>query len=250
MNGNNISKINTVWDAEEAKTIEEIALELAKMLVALGAVDPIFRQTVWQTKNQKDLPINLEHFTKEALVDYLTQHMLTRYEGDILKNDGLQNPALGFKRDMGFSFVFNYTQKGESVFSYIPRLGAKGRNAHALGFFQAAFNFEYTWGLKVLKQLIQESQTTPKYGCIGLSNVAYTKKIKRELRIEWPIELATYFSAEIAPHLQDLSLHTEKSSRGGLLVYPFSAEDFISDNPTATLTKELLHWNKQLVRQL
>ena len=78
MNGNNISKINTVWDAEEAKTIVEIVLELAKMLVALGTVDPIFRQTVWQTKDQKDLPINLEHFTMEALVDYLTQHMLTR----------------------------------------------------------------------------------------------------------------------------------------------------------------------------
>lgn len=191
-----ISGISAVWNSEEPQSILKVAENAFTMIQELSKVDSIFETFSYVPKSKPQTVFNLKELSNGDSVNKLAACILEDKQGDIRYHEK-DKADLNYSRDFGFMLLFNFNVGNKITFSYTPNLGVKGRNSHMITYFQKGFDFEYQWFINVFQAMVKTSKPTPLYGQIGISNIDFMRTVLKELKMNWTIGIANYFSEEL-----------------------------------------------------
>lgn len=205
-----ISGINAVWDSEDTESIHTVAEKAMTMIIEFSKVDSIFETFAYVPKSKPQTKFDLKELSEVDSINKLAECILDDKRGDIRYHEKDSKPDISYRRDFGFRLLFNFKVGNKIVFSYTPNLGVKGRNSHSITYFQRGFDFDYQWFINVFHTMVMTSRPEPIYGQIGISNMDFSKILLNELKMNWTIGIANYFSDKLSWIIENLDIEKKQ----------------------------------------
>jgi len=231
-----IFNIGVNWFSQK-QSIKDVSSELWKTLIGLSKVDELFKNPVLSEEGYKDVLIDIR-LEDKAGIELISQTILDFSKRDILVNEGVHNPTVGFSRDFGFMFVLSYNNREKNEVSFIPRMGSSQANGIGTVTISKELNKDFNWYYSVLRTLIDNSSA--KLGSVSLKEVAFNEICNN---YAYPLGWITFFSNDYNIEIPNdmKGVECENAEKGMYLIS--TREDF-------TMSKESYETHKQKLLDL